>query len=232
MGIDSLYKERAISCGVDHTCRIWKIVEESQLLYRGHTASIDCISMINEESFLTGSQDGCVFSSFPTARDSFACRSVALWNAGHKKPNFVFARAHGKENPWVSSICALPFTDLAVSGSQDGHLNFWQFSKTKQALSRVHQLPIVSPMAFIRSSSSHFLSRRASSMALPLPRLVTSLLLLWVKSIDWAAGGGQQRLATASRSSLYRSRNKEPPSVPCGSVGLLGGPNGTTTMRV
>ena len=58
MGIDSLYKERATSCGEDKTCRIWKIVEESQLLYRGHSASIDCLSLVNEELFVTGAQDG------------------------------------------------------------------------------------------------------------------------------------------------------------------------------
>lgn len=127
MGIDSLYKERAISCGVDHTCRIWKIVEESQLLYRGHNASIDCISQINEEVFVAGSQDG----------------SISLWNAGHKRPNFVYNNAHGNDNPWISSICALPFSDFVASGSNDGNLKFWEFSKTKQILSRIYSLPMV-----------------------------------------------------------------------------------------
>jgi len=114
MGIDSLYKERTISCGEDHTCRIWKIVEESQLLYRGHSRSIDCLSMINEESYVSGSQDG----------------AIGLWHAGHKKPNYMVRKAHGQDN-WITSIKALPFTDLIASGSNDGNLNFWQFSKKK-----------------------------------------------------------------------------------------------------
>jgi ribosomal RNA-processing protein 9 len=56
--IDSLIKERAISSGGDKTCRIWKVVEESQLLYRGHNSSIDSVTLINEETFVAGSQDG------------------------------------------------------------------------------------------------------------------------------------------------------------------------------
>lgn len=69
---------------------------------------------------------------------------IGLWNAGHKRPNFVFAKAHGTENPWITSICALPYTDLVVSGSYDGNLNFWEFSKSRQILSRLHSLPMVS----------------------------------------------------------------------------------------
>ena len=46
---------RALSVGLDKTVRSWKVVEETQLMFRGgHDYSIDNVSMINEERWLTG----------------------------------------------------------------------------------------------------------------------------------------------------------------------------------
>jgi ribosomal RNA-processing protein 9 len=57
--VDALSRERAItSGGRDNSLRIWKIVEESQLIYNGHRGSIDCVKLINEEHFLSCGDDG------------------------------------------------------------------------------------------------------------------------------------------------------------------------------
>jgi ribosomal RNA-processing protein 9 len=59
--IDALARERAItSGGRDNSLRIWKIVEESQLIYSGHRGSIDGVKLINEEHFLSCGDDGSV----------------------------------------------------------------------------------------------------------------------------------------------------------------------------
>jgi len=42
LAVDALRQERVVSCGHDHTCRVWKIAEESQLIYRGHATAVDC----------------------------------------------------------------------------------------------------------------------------------------------------------------------------------------------
>ena len=85
MDLDCLRAERAISAGGrERTCRLWKIREESQLVFRGgakskvsslleggdlvdtrgknevHEGSIDCIAMIDDHHFLCGSDSGCV----------------------------------------------------------------------------------------------------------------------------------------------------------------------------
>lgn len=72
---------------------------------------------------------------------SFINSGIGLWHAGHKRPNFIFPKAHSNE--WISSICALPYTDLVVSGSSDGNLNFWEFSKSRQILSKLYSFPLV-----------------------------------------------------------------------------------------
>lgn len=56
--IDTMIRERCVTCSYDKTARLWKIVEGTQLQYSGVKQSIECISLINEESFVTGSQDG------------------------------------------------------------------------------------------------------------------------------------------------------------------------------
>lgn len=72
MAIDTLYRERCVTVGArDRTCRLWKIVEESQLVFRGVTkeaiadngqifkeGSIDVVAMIDEENFLSGGDSG------------------------------------------------------------------------------------------------------------------------------------------------------------------------------
>jgi ribosomal RNA-processing protein 9 len=58
MAIDALKKERAVSSSRDKSVHVWKVLEESQLLFKNHSASVDCVSMINEEHFVSGSEDG------------------------------------------------------------------------------------------------------------------------------------------------------------------------------
>jgi ribosomal RNA-processing protein 9 len=78
-GIDSHRKERCISVGHDDTARLWKVAEEVQLILRGQSGvSIDCVAMINDQFFVTGSNDG----------------ALSLWDIGKKKPIFVVRGAH------------------------------------------------------------------------------------------------------------------------------------------
>lgn len=57
--IDALNKERAITAGGrDNSLRVWKIPEESQLIFNGHQGSIDCVRLINEDHFVSCGDDG------------------------------------------------------------------------------------------------------------------------------------------------------------------------------
>ena len=59
--------------GRDTSCRVWKLVEESQLVFSGHRDSIDCIRLINEEHWVTGGQDG--YGTAPTAAHMLSAES-------------------------------------------------------------------------------------------------------------------------------------------------------------
>lgn len=57
--IDALMRERTVtSGGRDATLRLWKIAEESQLVFNGHNGSIDNVRFINEDNFVSGGDDG------------------------------------------------------------------------------------------------------------------------------------------------------------------------------
>lgn len=108
--IDALSKERCITSGSrDRTCRLWKIVEESQLVFRGgggglsasedvvvletmgetskkrlkdsgeSGGSIDRVVLLDEEYFVSGSDSG----------------SLSLWSTHKKKSIFTKLKCHG-----------------------------------------------------------------------------------------------------------------------------------------
>ncbi|KAI1096857.1 WD40 repeat-like protein [Rostrohypoxylon terebratum] len=160
--IDALAQERCVSVGArDRTARLWKVVEETQLVFRGgaidrkqkpdidprslaHEGSMDRVAMIDDELFVTGSDNG----------------SLALWSIQKKKPLFVLAQAHGLERPllpteasaeeaptpkvvpppqprWITALRTLPYSDLILSGSWDGYVRVWRLSDDKKKIEPV-----------------------------------------------------------------------------------------------
>ncbi|XP_046959818.1 U3 small nucleolar RNA-interacting protein 2 [Vanessa cardui] len=114
--IDALTRERAItSGGRDTTVRIWKIVEESQLIFNGPVGSLDEVKLLDEEHFVSGSDNG----------------SICLWSVLKKKPLCTVTEAHGSENEvprWITSLATLLNSDVFASGSYDNYIRLWKVS--------------------------------------------------------------------------------------------------------
>uniref|UniRef100_A0A0E0D3W0 Uncharacterized protein n=2 Tax=Oryza meridionalis TaxID=40149 RepID=A0A0E0D3W0_9ORYZ len=133
--MDALSKDRLLTVARDRTMHLWKIPEESQLLFRAPaTASLECCCFIDDKEFLTGSDDG----------------SVELWSIMRKKPTHIIRNAHpvfrnnlnslennveenGIHKPesvssaqsWVSAVAARRGSDLAASGAANGSVRLW-----------------------------------------------------------------------------------------------------------
>ena len=116
--VDSLAGERAVSASVDRTVRHWKIHLEthSQLGGNEHAAPIDCIRMLSDDLFVSGSQDGV----------------LALWNASRRKPVSIVTDAHGP-NHWIESIAVVRYSDVIATGSDDGFVRVWRLAHQKRA---------------------------------------------------------------------------------------------------
>lgn len=163
--VAALAMERCVSVGArDRTTRLWKVVEETQLVFRGgggdrggdkkktrkdgmkiHAeGSIDRVALIDEETFVTGSDNG----------------SLCLWNVQKKKPVFTVLLAHGldpqlkpeeasaEEVPdskvpgeplprWITALATVPYSDLILSGSWDGEIRAWKVSQDKKKIEAV-----------------------------------------------------------------------------------------------
>lgn len=163
--VAALAMERCVSVGArDRTARLWKVVEETQLVFRGGgtsekkkarktdggvdvrsfaEGSIDRVALIDEEIFVTGSDNG----------------SISLWTLHKKKPVFTVPAAHGIEEPmlpeeasaeeipdarvpepqprWITALATVPYSDLVVSGSWDGEVRVWKISEDKKRLEAV-----------------------------------------------------------------------------------------------
>jgi len=140
-GIDSLTRERCITSSDDKTVRIWKVVEETQLVFRGPTSSIECVSLMNEEFFVSGCQDG----------------SLQLWSANKKKPLVSVPLAHGTSSSapnWITAVSALKYSDVIASGSCDGNIRLWRADATLKTITPLLTIPctgFVNSLSFSRS---------------------------------------------------------------------------------
>ncbi|KAL2266463.1 hypothetical protein VTJ83DRAFT_5815 [Remersonia thermophila] len=171
LDVDALGQERCVTVGArDRTARYWKVAEESQLVFRGgggdggggssskkhklppgmdpasaaHEGSMDRVAMIDDEIFVTGSDNG----------------DLALWSIQRKKPLHVVPRAHGIEPPMkpsdasadenpdpkvvpapqprgITALRTIPYSDVILSGSWDGCVRVWRLSEDKRKIEAV-----------------------------------------------------------------------------------------------
>jgi ribosomal RNA-processing protein 9 len=167
LDVSALSSETCVTVGArDRTARFWKVVEESQLVFRGggpdrkpkrggdddgikphYEGSMERVACIDDETFITGADNG----------------SLSLWNIHKKKPVFTYPLAHGLEPPtpieersaeidptqsmdaegpmilepqprWITALKAIPFSDVFVTGSWDGHVRAWRISSDKRRI--------------------------------------------------------------------------------------------------
>ena len=114
-GVDCHLKERPVSVGRDRTGRIWKIEEDTHLIFRsgGKIAPADTVRIMRENWFLTGHEDG----------------NLGLWMSEKKRSVVNINQAHGAVGNigrGISAIGSLRGSDLAITGSYDGYLRLWK----------------------------------------------------------------------------------------------------------
>ncbi|KAH3667041.1 hypothetical protein WICMUC_005388 [Wickerhamomyces mucosus] len=168
--IAALGQERCVTVGArDRTAMLWKIADETRLTFRGGEftkkskqdetqdnesffgeGSIDCVSMIDDSHFITGSDNG----------------SIALWSLAKKKPIFIQHLAHGtlpsisseqasaesdqqlrnqqipKAQPfWITSLHAIPYSNVFFSGSWSGEIKVWKLADNFRGFELLGSLP-------------------------------------------------------------------------------------------
>lgn len=89
LDIDVISKEFMVSGGFDKRPIIWKIPQESQLIFRERNSAQDCVRGINPTHFVTGSQEG----------------EVCLWTTAKINPIHKLRDCH--EGGWIGAMVGL-----------------------------------------------------------------------------------------------------------------------------
>lgn len=165
--ISALALERCVTVGSrDRTAMLWKIADETRLTFRGGDAiekyrdatekvyfegSIDCVSMIDDSHFVTGSDNG----------------NIALWSLNKKKPLYTSRLSHGIQpemkatdasaemneekaklqisdpQPFsITTIHAIPYSDVFISGSWNGELKVWKLDEELRKFELLKIIPV------------------------------------------------------------------------------------------
>ncbi|PPR98096.1 hypothetical protein GOBAR_AA22573 [Gossypium barbadense] len=156
------------SGGLDRHVHLWdirtrehlQVLDQSRLVFRPPPTSLECCCFINNDEFLSGSDDG----------------SIQLWNVLRKKPVYIVKNAHallpagqnveqkGCENipdnclengdhkiegynfsstySWVSSISVCRGSDLAASGAGNGCVRLWAIETGRKDIQPLYDVPL------------------------------------------------------------------------------------------
>lgn len=129
--------------------------------------SIDRVVMLDEETFITGSDNG----------------GLSLWSMHKKKPVFTIPVAHGLDPPltpeeasaealpdpkvpgepqprWITALATVPYADLVLSGSWDGWVRVWRVGNDKR---RIEEVGVLGKGLALDQADGHF-ERRESSV--------------------------------------------------------------------
>ncbi|KAK7303556.1 hypothetical protein RJT34_14463 [Clitoria ternatea] len=171
LSIDCLRKERVLTAGRDRSMQLFKVHEESRLVFRAPASSLECGCFINNDELLSGSDDG----------------SIELWDVMRKKPVYILRNAHALlvdnmksdqkdseklpngnlENgyhqnhhsssvfSWVSAVTVCRNSDLAASGAGNGSVRLWAVESETKDIKPLHDVPLVgfvNSLAFAKSA--------------------------------------------------------------------------------
>lgn len=124
--------DRVVSCGDDRQVIFWKVIEDTQLLYKNTKNDTNCVALIDDEYFVTGS----------------IASVIDLWSFKKKKPISKLKECHKSNTPknkhefsWITTIATVRNTDLVCSAGIDSNINFYKFSKEDRSLDLVGALP-------------------------------------------------------------------------------------------
>jgi ribosomal RNA-processing protein 9 len=129
--IDALLREACVTVAADQSMRLWKIPEDSQLLFPTTSLGmLDTLSMFNDEIVLVGGEGG-----------------LALWPTQRRQPSALIPGPHGECG--VITVKTLAYSNVACSGSWDGFLRLWELQGEKDKNPRLAALGAIPVQGFL-----------------------------------------------------------------------------------
>ncbi|XWS35052.1 hypothetical protein CRYUN_Cryun21dG0093100 [Craigia yunnanensis] len=149
-----------------------EVLDQSRLVFRPPPSSLECCCFINNDEFLSGSDDGSielwsvlrkkpvyimknVHALLPASQNveqkgSEKSPDSHLENGDHKIEGYNFSSAYS----WVSSITVCRGSDLAASGAGNGCVRLWAIESGRKDIQPLYDIPLVgfvNSLAFAKS---------------------------------------------------------------------------------
>ena len=113
-----------VSSGNDRQIVLWKTEKQTQVIFEGHDFAIDRVRVVNDEKFISASQDG----------------SINLWSQKRKKPLFKLSKAH--ENGWICALDNIKQSNIFATGAIDRMIKIWAIGENSKSIRQVKEIPV------------------------------------------------------------------------------------------
>ncbi|SCO70023.1 U3 small nucleolar RNA-interacting protein 2, putative [Plasmodium vivax] len=127
LSMTSLTQNKLITSSSDYTLRFWNTKNDNHLLFNLNYEIVESCCSLNNRVFIAGTFSGHIY----------------ILSSSYKKPICICKNAHNSYA--VTALVSIPFTDIFISGSYDGYVNFWQYksvSKTSATMRKVLAVPV------------------------------------------------------------------------------------------
>jgi len=135
--LDCFRKERALTSSLDKSVRLFKIPEQTQLVFSGPISPQDCVALLTDDFWVSGGIDG----------------SLYLWYIRKKKPLYILNNAHGS-NLSISSVATFPYSDIFATGSGSGQIKLWSWVKSESKVVHLKDINVKGWINNLKFSSS------------------------------------------------------------------------------
>ena len=147
LSIDNYSKDRVVTTGADGHIILWKLTDETQLVYKAPGMFVDSVYVCNDKFWVTGGGNG----------------SVHLWQVNKKVPIYTMLGAHNgmgniynpdtPETPdtssllegskfWTVGVSGVRNSDLVVSCSFDSYINIYKFMEKERKLKVLRKVEV------------------------------------------------------------------------------------------
>jgi ribosomal RNA-processing protein 9 len=147
--LDCQTQGQPLSCSFDGSCRLWKVGERSQLVYKTQGTSIESCRFISNSQWVTGNQEGCICLWSTTKKKPISFYKLKNDHSEQKGTGSIQENSTG----WVSSLATGNDTDLIAIGSGDGIIRFIDHCQGS-SLSLIGSFPIRGFVNGLRLSKS------------------------------------------------------------------------------
>ncbi|KJP88038.1 hypothetical protein AK88_02313 [Plasmodium fragile] len=127
LSMTSLAQNKLITSSSDYTLRFWNTKNDNHILFNLNYEIVESCCSLNNRVFIAGTFSGHIY----------------IFSSSYKKPICICKNAHSSYA--VTALVSIPFTDIFISGSYDGYVNFWQYksvSKTSATMRKILAVPV------------------------------------------------------------------------------------------